>query len=50
MRGGEHELELNHTRVVPQLPMLNAVELIGNVRSANIHLPAIKDDNTENMN
>lgn len=38
VRGGKHELELYYTCVVPQLSMLNTVELIGNVCSANIHL------------
>lgn len=38
VRGGKHELELYYTRVVPQLPMLNAVQLIRNVCSANVHL------------
>lgn len=38
MWGREHELELYYTGVVLQLSMLNAVELVGNVRPAHIHL------------
>lgn len=35
---GQHELELNYTSVVLQLPMLNAVQLICDVGSSDVHL------------
>lgn len=38
VRGGKHELELYYTCVVPQLSMLNAVQLICDVSSADVHL------------
>lgn len=44
MRGGKHELELYDTRVVPQLAMLDAVELIGDVCSANVYLRLLETE------
>lgn len=38
MGGGQHELELHHTGVVLQLAVLDAVQLVGNVRPSNVHL------------
>lgn len=49
VRGGKHELELHYTGVVLQLSMLNAVQLVGNVCSANVHLWVIGDKVTENV-
>lgn len=39
---GQHELELYYTRVVLQLAMLDAVQLIRDVGSANVHLHKLK--------
>lgn len=38
MRRRQHELKLHDARVVLQLPVLNAVELVRYVRSPNVHL------------
>ena len=38
MGGGQHELELHHAGVVLQLAVLDAVQLVGNVRPSNVHL------------
>ena len=38
VRGGQHELEFYNTGVVFQLPMLDAVQLVGNVGSPHVHL------------
>lgn len=38
MWGRQHELELHYARVVLQLSVLDAVELVGNVRSAHVDL------------
>lgn len=48
VRGGKHELELYDTGVVLQLSMLNAVQLVRDVCSANVHLGVIGDKGTEN--
>ena len=38
MGGGQHELELHHTGVVTELPVLNTVELVGDVSPSHVHL------------
>lgn len=38
MGGGQHELELHHEGAIGELPVLQAVELIGDVTPAHIHL------------
>lgn len=42
MRRGQHELKLHDARVVLQLPVLDAVELVCYVRSPDIHLTKSK--------
>lgn len=36
--GGQHELELHHEGAVGELPVLQAVEFVGDVASPDVHL------------
>lgn len=38
MGGGQHELELHHEGAIWELPVLQAVELVGDVTPAHIYL------------
>lgn len=42
MRGRKHELELHDAGVVLQLSMLDAVELVRDVRSADVDLQSLE--------
>lgn len=39
---GQHELEFHHARAIRQLPVLQAVQLVGDIAPSHVHLPGRK--------